>query len=307
MSRLVGIVVVLYNAFDDLEICMRSISKQTYSNYKIIIVDNASTDGSGKKAQAAYSNDARVILNSDNLGYPGAVNVGIREVKKMGCDYLFLLNEDMKLEDECLNALMTAAEKHPEAGAFGSLIYYMDTPKEIWAFGGSVALPTCTCNHFGEEALDRTVDSVLEVDYLPGTSVMYRTAIFEKTGPLDEELFMYWDDPDICFRIKKAGYKNLAVKNSVSYHKVGARQGHFNQVTTYYPMRSLLIFASKHLTPLQKIFFYPYSVFFLIKKLSAIVLGKLIKNRRLAAVRFRLTIAAYVDFWLGRRGRRELS
>jgi GT2 family glycosyltransferase len=133
----VAIIIVNWNRCDDTLACLASLSRLEYPAYKIIIVDNGSTDGSVMAIRTAYP-QITLIETGDNLGYVGGNNIGLEHARTLGVKYALLLNNDTEVAPNFLNLLLQAAEADPRVGIVGPLIYYFDRPEVIWSAGGAI-------------------------------------------------------------------------------------------------------------------------------------------------------------------------
>ncbi|RME45924.1 MAG: glycosyltransferase family 2 protein, partial [Chloroflexi bacterium] len=111
--------------------CLDSLARQDYPNYRVVVVDNGSTDGSAAILRRRYP-WAEIVEISQNIGYSEGNNVGIEYALEQGADYLFLLNNDTEVDPHMLGRLVEVAEAQTEAGMVGPTMYYVDPPDMIW-------------------------------------------------------------------------------------------------------------------------------------------------------------------------------
>ena len=121
-SRVVSVILNTSRREDTLE-CLASLAKCSYENHTVIVLDNASTDGSADAIRSQYP-DVRVVALSQNFGYAGNNNVGIEVAIAGGADWIFVLNEDTILAPECLSHLVAAGERDPRIGIVGPMVYH---------------------------------------------------------------------------------------------------------------------------------------------------------------------------------------
>lgn len=295
----VAIVVIQFNRFDEVKQCLESIFEQDYKNFHLIVIDNASTDHSLEFLKAQYHDKATIIENSQNMGYTGGVNIGVAKALELGCKYLYLLNNDMVLKKDTLTQLVLFAENYPSGAAFGSVVYETDKDNYLWSAGGKINSWTCTTSHM---KLKKNQTKAF-ADYIPGTSVLYRLNVLEQLKGFDDRFFLYWEDVDIGHRIQQHHFQNVVVYNSIAYHKCGASHGRYNAVTTYYPIRNQLLYASLHLQGFQRLFFFASLPVHFLLKFFAIVLGKILFRREIAWIRMKMLFKAYWDFFKKQYGR----
>jgi hypothetical protein len=247
MTPLVHIILVNWNGLDDTRACVESCLNMTYDRFQIVIVDNASADGSGPALVADYADEERVhvILNEKNLGFAGGNNTGIARALASGADYVWLLNNDTFVDPDTLSELAAAAAEHPEAGMLGSKVYFADRPTTLWFAGGFIR-DVCegSVYHRGLEEEDLgQYDEAETVDYVTGCSLLVSAELVRTIGAMSEDYFLYWEEVDWCDRATAAGRPCMYVPASKVWHKVGASLGATNSPTQIrYDARNRLVF-----------------------------------------------------------------
>ncbi|MFC4637075.1 glycosyltransferase family 2 protein [Deinococcus hohokamensis] len=211
----VGIVVINYNGWGHTDTCLRSLAALDYPAAEVILVDNGSTDDSLSQLQARYP-DLPVIRIPDNVGFTAANNVGTREALRRGADYVWFLNNDTTVDPGVLSALVKVAEEHPHLGAVASVLYFMREPDRVQGWGGGwVDLWR------GKAELFQAPVPWPHLDFLSGTSLLVRRRALEDLNLLDERYFMYWEDADFSFRLRRAGW-GLGVADAARTWHLGA-------------------------------------------------------------------------------------
>jgi GT2 family glycosyltransferase len=224
-SGLVCIVLVNWNGWRDTVECVRSCAALDYRPFRVIVVDNGSTDDSVDRLQAEFGarEGVSIIETGANLGFAGGNNVGIRHAMEGGAEYVWLLNNDTVVEPCTLSALTAVFAEQPSAGIAGSKIYYFDRPEVISSAGGRISPRLGLTTHIGDGEADAgQYDTVRDVDYVTGASLLVRTSVVEAIGPMDESYFLYWEETDWCERAHTAGWRVLYAPASRVWHKVGA-------------------------------------------------------------------------------------
>ncbi len=251
-----GIVIVHYNCLSDTIRCLRSLEKLEPAPEAVIVVDNASPDGSGYELQRRFScGCTRVILNPENRGFAAANNLGMHYLRSLGCRLFWLLNPDTEVLPDSLRGLVAAADTCPGAGAFGSKILFGEpkNPAVIWGAGGEIDFTNCTVRMYGENEADNgQCDTGRACDYLPGCSLMVRSSVIDQAGPMPEEYFMYFEETEWCVRIRSAGFCLRYVPESVVLHHFDARKSK-TPFTVYYYNRNGLYFWSKRASASRKV------------------------------------------------------
>jgi GT2 family glycosyltransferase len=213
LTATVYIVILNWNEWQDTSLCLSSLQELNYPSYQVVVVDQGSTDGSPERIRQTFP-WVQVIENGKNLGFTGGCNVGMRYGLSQGADFVWLLNNDTTVDKYALGALVTRAESDSHIGAVGSAIYFMHEPERLQAWGGGYI-------NFvmgrGEHFLRPVPDG--EIEFITGASLLLPRKALEAVGPLDEGFFIYWEDADICFRLRKAGWKLAVAGDSKIWHK----------------------------------------------------------------------------------------
>ena len=247
---LVWAVVVNWNGRDVLEPCLRTLLASSYSNLSVLVVDNASSDGSAQFVRDEFPS-VRVAEQSSNLGFAAGVNAGLEYTLDEGADYVLLLNNDIELDGNAVSALVEAALAHPSSAFVGPMIYYADRPSVIWSAGGAVSFWTGNIRHVGlrEEDAGQYV-GVMEVDYVTACAVLASAEAVRTVGPMDEGYYMYNEDTDWCVRARDAGFDVLFAPSARIWHKVSMSSGGgLTPFKIYHRLRSTLRFFSLHARP----------------------------------------------------------
>jgi GT2 family glycosyltransferase len=290
----VSIIILNWNQYQDTRECLLSLGKIDYPNYKIILVDNGSCDGSIDKIEKEFPRHV-YIRNYKNLGFTGGNNVGIKRALAEGAEYVLLLNNDTEVKPDFLSVMVAAAEKDIRIGVVGPKIYYYDRPDVIWFAGGKINPLTGQTGHIGINQADNVrFDSQKEMEFITGCVFLAKTNVLKKTGLLDEDYFNNYEDVDLSVRIKKAGDKLLYVPQAVVFHKFAkAMGGRFSPFYIYFRVRNNLLFDLKNRRPWFHFLFH-----FFVSPLKHIIYGTLsfnFKGVRAAAI-------GWLDFVRGRYG-----
>ena len=226
----VSVVIVSWNAREFLMQCLATLSPETCRYpMEIIVVDNASSDGSPEAVLDQYPN-VQLIRTGANLGFAKGNNIGI--VKSRG-RYLALINSDVKVSKDCLNQLVEFCDEHPEAGIVGPHVTGRDNKLQrtcrgfpsLWnMFCRAIALDTILFNwkmFSGYSLAYWAQEDLRTVDILGGCFWLVRRDAIAQVGLLDESFFMYGEDMDWCRRFWLAGWKLYFVPQSKIIHYGG--------------------------------------------------------------------------------------
>jgi GT2 family glycosyltransferase len=211
----VVVLLLNWNNWKDTNECLASLRGLDYGNWRVLVLDNGSTDDSVRCIRERFP-DAEIMELGANLGYAKGNNAGIRAALKCGADYVWLLNNDTRVDGMSLRALVEKAEADPRIGAVGSAIYRMADPERLQAWGGDVNFWLGRSRHFLMPVADE------RIQFLTGASLLLRRSVLESVGALDEGYFFYWEDADYCFRIRRAGWRLAVAGNSRVWHKEAA-------------------------------------------------------------------------------------
>ncbi|HEX9744597.1 MAG TPA: glycosyltransferase family 2 protein [bacterium] len=226
----VGIVVLNYNGEKVLPPLFESLEKLLYPDFRVFLVDNASSDKSLEYVKSYSAGfDMEVIENQQNLLFSGGNNVGIKRALEWGADYVLLLNNDTIVSPSMLDTLVEfmAGTANRGGGAIaGPLIYFNKPEGHIWYAGGYVNRWLGTARHRGIRQKDVGQYGFLElVDYVSGCAMCVKKKVFEKIGYLDESFPMYYEDTDFCLRAKNEGFDTYYVPTEPMIHLVSVAAG----------------------------------------------------------------------------------
>ena len=234
----VGVVILNWNGWKDTVACVMSLQALTYANFEIILVDNGSTDGSVDHLEREFPL-VTLLQTGANLGFGGGCNVGIRHALSQGVDYIWLVNSDATVDPEALTALVRVAEKNPVLGSVGSVLFDADKPSQVQLWGGGrVNLWLGRSNHCLSPG---------PISFISGASLLLRRAALERVGLFDDSsFFMYWEDTDLGFRLRKDGWQLAVSSDSRIWHKQSASLGLGNPLLDEYATRSCVRFLRRH-------------------------------------------------------------
>ena len=252
----VSVVIPNFNGIAFLDSVLASLEGQTLSNFEVILVDNGSTDGSCSFVTANYP-WVHLIELSENFGFCGAVNAGIRAAK---APYVLLLNNDTEVKEDFVEEMLAAVRRHKNAFSCGArMVQYHDRDRlddvgnYYCALGWSFARGRGKDIHAYE-----TEDKIFSA--CAGAAI-YRKKIIEKIGYFDEEHFAYLEDLDVCYRARIMGYENWYAPKAVVYHVGSGTSGsRYNQFKTRYSSRNNIYLIYKNMPVLQIILNLPFMI-----------------------------------------------
>jgi GT2 family glycosyltransferase len=260
----VSIIIVNYNVKDLLDDCIASIYKSNNKNHKldIFVIDNNSIDGSANFIRNKYP-EVIVIANKSNIGFSKANNIALKKAKGK---YVLILNPDTVLEEGTFDKLISYCEKDNQVGAITSKLILTNGKLDYACKRSfptlSVALPRMLgfsklfpkSKMFGKYNLTYLDENkTYEVDAICGAFMFIPAYVISKVGLFDEDFFMYGEDLDLCYRIKKTGYKVFYYPEVTTIHLKGAstRKTHLSYVNNFYG--AMIIFIKKNFTGVPRI------------------------------------------------------
>ena len=263
MNPKVAILILNWNGLEDTLACLNSLSSIDYPNYEIILIDNASTDGSLQVIPEEYPN-VKLLALSENLGFVGGNNKGMMWAKEHSdAAYYLLLNNDTVVAPDFLTKLVDAIRKDEEVGVVGSLTLYFDLPDTIWSAGGEIDHQSWQTRMImiGEKAKDIEDDAVHQVDFVTGCCLLIRRSLVDEIGVLDERFFAYYEDVEWCYRVSHAGKSICLVPKSIVWHKVSPEKRAASPLVHYYMTRNRLLFmklAGVNVLGFVRVFVFEY-------------------------------------------------
>jgi len=272
MKPTLDIIIVNWNSGDYLLECISSIKHAyhpSYILYTIIVVDNASEDGSLIKIEN-LDLPVKIIRNSENAGFSRACNIG---AKGSMADYLLFLNPDTRLYENSLYVPIDYMQK-PENDDIGIIgVKLIDEKNEVSrrcarfpnafrfvyiSVGLDKMFPKLFPGHFMDEWNHR--DNRI-VDQVMGSFYLIRKSLFEKLNGYDENFFVYFEDLDLAYRANKLGYKSYYLAEAAIYHKGGGTTEKVKAVRLFYVLRSRLVYCKKHYSKLTYYIILIFTIF----------------------------------------------
>ena len=250
-----SIIIVSWNVLENLEKCLRSIEENRPSyKYETIVVDNASTDGTVSVIKKEFP-QVIVVVNNENRGFAAANNMAIEQSHG---EYTLFLNPDTILHPKSLDILVRFMDNNKDVGACGPKLLNDDgtTQRSVRRFPDFCSalyrntifrtLRLFRKQYHRYRMLDFSYDRQIDVDIVMGAALMTRRSIIDEVGAMDESFFMYYEEADLCYRIKQAGWHITFIPTAVITHLGGQSSGQIPVRTRIRMLKSLLIFFRKH-------------------------------------------------------------
>jgi GT2 family glycosyltransferase len=218
ISNLVSVIIVNYNGEEYLEDCLASLRRQTYSDLEVILVDNASHDGSVRLVEQKFP-EVWLIKSKENLGYAGGNNIGLRQAKG---EYILILNNDTVLEKDAVESLIRGFGEIENLGAAQPKVLLMDEKSRLDSCG-SFFTRTGFLYHYGnyKNADLEKYNCPFPVYSVKGVCMLVKREVIEKVGLFDGDFFCFFEESDFCHRVWLAGYECWYYPKAVIHHALG--------------------------------------------------------------------------------------
>lgn len=234
----VRIITINWNAYEDTARLLNRLRGLAYPAFDVVVVDNASTDGSREQLSAEFP-EATVLPMLTNAGFGAANNAALRQAISDEIPWAWLLNNDALPDPDALSALVTAGQTAPQIGAVGGVVFDESPPGRIQAWGGGIIYPW-----LGAVRLGTAANQPLE--FITGACLLLNTTALREMGMFDERFFLYWEDADLCFRLRKAGWRLAVADSAHIWHRGSATTGRNPRLRSFHSARSLVLFLNTH-------------------------------------------------------------
>jgi len=245
----VTVIVLNWNNVPDTIKCLESLFSSDYKNFIVIVVDNGSVDNPELEILSKYSS-VRFIRNEKNLGFTGGMNIGIEAGILEGADYLWLLNNDARVNQDTITKIVGQAEADNQIGMVSPVV-----ESENYTYWGTFLDITMQTrrNFVSIEELNSAKEASPQNICLWGTALLIKTEVIQKVGLLDDAFFAYFEDMDYSLRVISGGYKNVLCTDAFISHRK-CKQSRINYPDHYhfYMARNEYLFWIKHLPAHQK-------------------------------------------------------
>lgn len=243
---LVSVVIPTHNRIKQLERLIISVEKNAIPEIEIVIVDDASTDGTYEKIKANFPN-VKIIRNKKKRLVSACRNIGINNSKG---DFIFLVDDDNVIDEHCISKLVEMLLSQSTVGIVAPIMYYYSHPKTVWCAGIRRNLISSRTTTIGNGKTDIGQFNVpIESDDFPN-AFMVRSEIVKRQGVLFGEKYFPWmyEESDFCYRVRKNGWKIVLVPEAKVWHDVPKELffvGRYTNLKAYYLARNRIIFHKK--------------------------------------------------------------
>lgn len=298
MNHNVAAIVLHYNTFDDTKECIDSLIAAGFSESEIYLVDNGSPDSSGEALRSVFVG-VRFQRCDRNLGYAAGNNYGVRSALADGFSFLLIVNNDIIVQPGFLQPLLDVLQGDNRCGVVTGKVLYRDSPRVINAAGGRFSKTLCTGVNLRIGEIDDDRSEQREIDFVPGMLVLLKREVVERVGFMDERFFLYFEDLEYSFRMKKY-YKMSYTSRSVVFHKSGGgkRGKSYSEAYLYYYTRNRIWFFHQSVFPYRAYVLF-FSILSCLHKSMVVVMGR---SRDNTEMRIRKVAILWKGLFAGVRG-----
>lgn len=274
MSPSTVVIILNWNSKEMTAECIRSVLAMDTSDYKIVVVDNGSSDGSVEHLRREFP-EVVLLPQEHNLGFAAGCNVGIRYAFNIEADFVLLLNNDTVVDKYFLRALLDEAQHHSTVGIASPKIYFWDLPDRFWWAGGNFSIWTGIPKHVGRKDRDTgQFDVARGLDWATGCAALIRCEVLKQVGLFEERLFGNGEDLDFSLRVRRAGFEIWFAPKAKLWHKEGVdyRKNVGEYARKFTGTRNLLWVMHTYAGTIQWISFLPnfllrYALFYILLSL----------------------------------------
>lgn len=220
----IGVVTVTYNSDKVLQPFLSDLFAQSFHNFNLYVIDNASEDKTLKILDDLNDNRVNQIRNHSNIGVAAANNIGIKKALEDKCSHILILNNDIEFPNSLFKDMLVSIKKENCSMMTPKIMYHSDKDI-IWYAGGGFKKSNGYLPYhsgFNENIKNNNYQS-LYVDYASTCCLLIKKDVFETIGYMDEKYFVYFDDTDFLFRVKKEGVHKIYYDSQITlFHKVGS-------------------------------------------------------------------------------------
>lgn len=239
-----AIIIVSWNTQDLTRKCITSILRAEHNfELEVLVVDNASSDGTQAMVAAEFP-QVKLIANTENMGFGRGCNEGLKNTQ---AENIFFLNPDAEVEPKALQYMVDYLDSHPKVGALGCALRYPDGTTQrayynFYSFFGSLL-----DNQLIKKRLKAaTEETTRSVDWVIGAVFMVRRSVLDQVGTFDEDFFLYGEEMELQFRIRKAGWEIVYIPEVGAIHHAGKSAGQARLNSTIHNYRGRYLFIRKH-------------------------------------------------------------
>ena len=284
MMPSVAIVILNWNGRHYLTQFLPSVLASNYPNYTVYVADNASTDDSVEWLRTHYPDQVRIVQNANNVGFAEGYNQALQHIE---ADYWVLLNSDVQVSPDWIDPIIALMQAHPDIAACQPKMRCFDDPQRLehaGAAGGwidALGYPFCRGRILDEREMDNgQYDDTAEVAWATGAALFIRPEIYKRLGGFDSSFFAHMEEIDLCWRIRRMGYRVMTCPQSVVWHVGGGTLQKSSPFKTYLNFRNNWTMLLKNLPWAAAIWVLPLRLLLDIVALLAFVAQRDLNNAK---------------------------
>ncbi|PDW03888.1 glycosyltransferase family 2 protein [Candidatus Viridilinea mediisalina] len=232
--------------------CLEALQQLDYPQYRIVLVDNGSHNGSLERLRASFPS-IEILALAQNYGFAGGINPAIRAALATHTDYIFLLNNDALIAPESLRLLIAMHQQNPHIGILTPVAVYEDEPTRRAGLGFRIHRYECELIGWDERDEPEQQPHPIVLDAVFGTAMLIPRRLFERVGLFDERFFFYYEDVDLCVRARAAGFVVAYTPHVRVFHAVSASTAGIRGLRFFYLGRGRQLFFRKHRSAWQRV------------------------------------------------------
>jgi len=248
-SPKVIVLILSYNGKDLLEDSLSSYSQNTYDNFEIVVVDNGSSDGTVSYVNKNFP-QVDIIRLEQNRGYSGGFNFGLHYAyRQKNADYVLITNNDVKVDENVISALMEVAVSDPMVGFVTGKAYYFDHPDTLQSVGKYEDMIRWNGDHIGSKEKDEgQYDEITERHFIDDIFMLTSRKVYDEVGDYNTLFFFSAEEYDWQARAKKADYKIMYTPKAKIWHKESMTIGKQSAFKAFYDARNTMLVILLHQT-----------------------------------------------------------
>jgi N-acetylglucosaminyl-diphospho-decaprenol L-rhamnosyltransferase len=284
----VSVIIVNYRSYDELDACLASLLPSDPQDLEVIVVDHSSSAPELERLAARFP-QATTAPTLQNPGFSAGVNAGARLA---GGRVLLVLNPDTRMEPGAIDAMVKYLDTHADVAVVGARV---EDP------GGGVQrsarrFPTMLTGLAGRSSLvtrmwpgnplsrrdvlaDATTTAPRDVDWVAGSCMAVKADAFRTVGGMDEQFFLYWEDADLCKRLKSAGWRTVYLPSAIVVHGVGGSRRHARALSVRAFHRSAYLYFAKHRAGRFRFMSLPVAGALLFGRMAALLAAQVLTRR----------------------------
>ena len=249
---LITIIILHWRTYQLTSQCLASIANLAYGNYRVLVADNGSHDGSLERLRQTFP-AIETMEYASNQGFAAGVNPAIQRALDAESDYVLLINSDVRIEPNLLTQLAVAAEAHPSIGILSPKTVWERDPDRLAGLGCRVGAFDIEVIGWDTPNTNQDDDTPVVLQCVFGSAMLLSRRVLEAVGLFDKRFFFYYEDIDFCLRARQAGFLAAYLPSATVRHGVSASVRSIRGLRDFYMARSRQLFFRKYRTGLSQV------------------------------------------------------